>query len=149
MHAVRSAAPHAPPPSKELAEQDFDFTDEFCNFLQGAIPTVDAAELVLALRREAARWWSVAEAAAVLGANGSLSEEEVGRSLQDLHAQGLVALDAERRAQFRPASEVLAAHVATLEKVYRERPVTLIRVIYGLRDQKIRSFADAFKLRGS
>jgi hypothetical protein len=31
--------------------------------------------------------------------------------------------------------------------VYRERPVTLIRVIYGLRDKKIRSFAEAFKLR--
>lgn len=37
-------------------------------------------------------------------------------------------------------------HIGTLEKVYRERPVTLFRVIYGLRDAKIRSFADAFKL---
>jgi hypothetical protein len=37
-------------------------------------------------------------------------------------------------------------HLETLEKVYRERPVTLFRVIYGLRDAKIRSFADAFKL---
>ena len=42
-------------------------------------------------------------------------------------------------------AEVLR-HIATLEKVYRERPVTLFRVIYGLRDAKIRSFADAFKL---
>jgi hypothetical protein len=38
-------------------------------------------------------------------------------------------------------------HIATLEKVYRERPVTLFRVIYGLRDAKIRSFAEAFNLR--
>jgi hypothetical protein len=68
--------------------------------------------------------------------------------VQDLQARGLVALDAERRAQFRPASETLAAHARTLENVYRERPVTLIRVIYGLRDHKIRSFAEAFKLRG-
>ena len=43
-------------------------------------------------------------------------------------------------------AEVLL-HIATLEKVYRERPVTLFRVIYGLRDAKIRSFAEAFNLR--
>jgi len=49
--------------------------------------------------------------------------------------------------RYKPASEVLAAHVATLDRLYRERPVTLIRVIYGLRDSKIRSFADAFRLR--
>jgi hypothetical protein len=40
-----------------------------------------------------------------------------------------------------------ARHLETLEKVYRERPVTLFRVIYGLRDAKIRSFAEAFNLR--
>jgi hypothetical protein len=39
------------------------------------------------------------------------------------------------------------AHVATLAQAYEERPVTLIRLIYALRDRKIRSFADAFKLR--
>jgi len=38
--------------------------------------------------------------------------------------------------------------VRTLARAYQERPVTLIRVIYALRDTKIQSFADAFKLRG-
>ena len=47
-------------------------------------------------------------------------------------ARGRVAIDAGRRLRYRAAGEA-AAHVATLEKVYRERPVTLIRVIYGLR----------------
>ena len=41
----------------------------------------------------------------------------------------------------------LAAHVATLAKAYEERPVTLFRIIYALRDANIRSFADAFKVR--
>lgn len=40
-------------------------------------------------------------------------------------------------------------HVATLAQAYEQRPVTLIRLIYALRDNKIRSFADAFKLRKS
>jgi hypothetical protein len=39
--------------------------------------------------------------------------------------------------------------VRTLAQAYRERPVTLIRVIYALRDSRIQSFADAFRLRRS
>jgi hypothetical protein len=90
----------------------------------------------------------LAEAVGALGPGVSLGEEEAARHVQGLLAHRLVQLDGDARVQYRPASDALAAHVATLEKVYRERPVTLIRVIYGLRDRKIRSFADAFKLRG-
>lgn len=126
-----------------MAPQDADFTDDFCRFLQTAVPAVEAAELLLATRRDPARWWTLGE---LIGSGIAVREEDAARHVDGLQASGLVGLDAERRLQYR-APEALAAHVATLEKVYRERPVTLIRVIYGLRDSKIRSFADAFKLR--
>ncbi len=48
---------------------------------------------------------------------------------------------------YRPPSEAHAAHVGTLAQAWEQRPVTLVRLIYALRDSKIRSFADAFKLR--
>jgi hypothetical protein len=48
---------------------------------------------------------------------------------------------------YRPASDALARRVATLAQAWEERPVTLVRLIYALRDHKIRSFAEAFKLR--
>jgi hypothetical protein len=130
-----------------VALEEADFSDEFCQFLQSAVPAVETAELLLVLRRESARAWTIAEAVAALGAGASLPEDAAARYVDELQARGLVAIDAARRVQYRPASDTLAAHVATLEKVYRERPVTLIRVIYGLRDSKIRSFADAFRLR--
>ena len=41
----------------------------------------------------------------------------------------------------------IQAHLRTLDQADRERPVTLIRLVYALRDRKIRSFADAFRLR--
>ena len=56
---------------------------------------------------------------------------------------------AERLIAEPPDDPVLKAHVATLAQAYEQRPVTLIRLIYALRDGKIRSFADAFKLRRS
>ena len=126
-----------------MTPQDADFSDEFCRFLQTAMPAVEAAELLLAAKRDPARWWSLRE---LIESGIAVREEDAERHVEGLQASGLLALDAERRLQYR-AAEALASHVATLEKVYRERPVTLIRVIYGLRDSKIRSFADAFKLR--
>jgi hypothetical protein len=128
-----------------MAGEDADFTDEFCRFLQEAVPNVDAAELLLVLAREPVRGWNAAEAVAALGA--SYAAPEALRHFESFRARGLVVLHADGRMLYQPASETAAAHVRTLERLYRERPVTLIRVIYGLRDQKIRSFADAFKLR--
>jgi hypothetical protein len=116
-----------------VAPEDADFTDEFCQFLQSAVPAVEAAEFLVLLQGEPARACTPPEGAA--------------RYVAGLQASGLVDVDSEQRVRYKPASEALAAHVATLEKLWRERPVTLIRVIYGLRDSKIRSFADAFRLR--
>lgn len=53
------------------------------------------------------------------------------------------------REDARKLLEAHQSHVATLAQAYEQRPVTLIRLIYALRDSKIRSFADAFKLRKS
>ena len=105
--------------------EDADFSDEFCRFVQAALPSVDAAELLLKGLRD--------PAAAL----------EAGRPADALRAAGL--LDEGRR--YRPATQALAAHVQTLTLAYEQRPVTLIRLIYALRDGKIRSFADAFRLR--
>jgi hypothetical protein len=114
------------------APQDADFSDEFCRFLQAGVPSVDAAELLLRLKREA-------------GQANSVEPHDL-RLVQGFAEVGMVAFDAEGRVRYQPTSEALAGHAATLEKVYLERPVTLFRVIYGLRDAKIRSFAEAFKL---
>ena len=76
-----------------------------------------------------------------------MSEADAARYLEHFHSSGLAALGPDRRLQYRPTDETLAAHVRMLAQAYKERPVTLFRVIYALRDHKIQSFADAFKLR--
>jgi hypothetical protein len=108
---------------------------------------VDAAELLLLLCRENERWWGAAEVAAKLKPVASITEADALRYLEQLQARGLIAVGPDKRVQFRPANEFLHAQVRTLAQAYQERPVTLIRMIYALRDTKIQSFADAFKLR--
>ncbi len=128
--------------------EDAAFSDEFCRFLRAAVPTVDAAEVLLLLQREPQRWWSAEEVVGALAPSVSLTASAAAACLAALQASGLVAAGADKRVQYRPGVADLDAHVRTLAQAYRERPVTLIRVIYALRDSKIQSFAGAFRLKG-
>jgi hypothetical protein len=127
-------------------DNDPDFTDEFCGFLQRCVANVDAAELLLALFKNPRRSWQPHELCAQLAPIATLSEADVQRYLGIFEGNELVVRDAAQRALYRPAPEH-DAYLATLSRLYVERPVTLFRVIYGLRDSKINTFADAFKLR--
>ena len=127
--------------------EDTEFSDEFCRFIQTAIPAVDAAELLLLVADRPDAWWSVAEASARLRPGVVLAEGDALRYFEGFVAAGVVEAGADRRFRFRSGSAGHEAFVRTLAQAYEERPVTLIRVIYALRDAKIRTFADAFRLR--
>jgi len=127
-----------------MAEEEADFSDEFCRFLQGTITAVEAAELLFVYLRDPGRAWALADAVRALGPG--VTEAEAARYVEAM--QGVLLKPAEGGAlRYEPASTELDGYARRLERLYRERPVTLIRVIYGLRDSKIRSFADAFRLR--
>lgn len=143
--AVRQGA--KPPDHSPM--QDADFSDEFCQFVQSTIPTVEAAEALLALAANSDAWSSRDEFAAKVRLSLNIPDAEAGRYVELFQSRGLVEVRADRRMRYRPASEALARHVEALARAFTERPVTLIRMIYALRDAKIRSFADAFRLSRS
>ena len=127
--------------------EDAAFSDEFCRFVQTAIPAVDAAELLLVVADRPDIWSSTRELLDRLKPKASMSEEDAQRHVGVFQQHGLVEMDSDRKVRYRPDREDLASHVRTLAQAYEERPVTLVRVIYALRDSKIRTFADAFRLR--
>lgn len=127
-------------------DKDPDFTDEFCGFLQRSVTGVDAAEVLLLMRDNAERWWTAHELSEQLAPAAIVAEADVQRHLDTLQHYGIIVRDASRRARYHSG----AAHdgfVTTLARLYVQRPVTLFRTIYALRDTKINTFADAFKLR--
>lgn len=131
------------------AGDDADFSDAFCDFLQRSISTVDAAELLLLLHSDRDGAWEPSDLIAKLEPIASLSATDAAKYLEVFQERGLVVRAEGQRLRYAPASAKLDAQVRTLAKLYNERPVTLIRVIYALRDKKIRTFADAFKIRRS
>jgi hypothetical protein len=128
------------------ADNDPDFTDEFCGFLQRCVANVDAAEFLLTLAKNPKTSWSIDELRAQLAPYTNMSDGDAQRCLDTLQQCGVVAREAEKRVRYSP-SPAHDTHVAMLARLYIERPVTLFRVIYALRDSKINTFADAFKLR--
>jgi hypothetical protein len=129
--------------------EDVDFSDEFCRFIQLAIPSVEAAEILLFLQKYADREWSVKEIVDGLRASITITDGDGAKWLEHLQARGLLEYGADRRVRYRPQSGELEAFARMLALAYAQRPVTLIRMIYALRDTKIQTFADAFKIRKS
>jgi hypothetical protein len=123
--------------------EDFEFSDDFCRFIQSEIPAVDAAELLLVFHRRPEEAITIEEAMTKLGPG--ISAGDAAQYLNRFHGRGLLSSE-NGRFRYRKESE-LTAHVDKLALAYVQRPVTLIRVIYAFRDSKIRSFAEAFKLR--
>jgi hypothetical protein len=123
--------------------EDVEFSDEFCRFVKEVIPAVDAAELLLVFHKRPGEALSAQDATSKLGPG--ISGDDAKRYLAGFSARGLIAEEGGLY-RYQPGS-ALAGHVETLAQAYTQRPVTLVRVIYALRDSKIQTFADAFKLR--
>jgi len=76
--------------------------------------------------------------------------EAVTRHLAALQARGLLAAESrEAGAEYRYGQNTpeLAALVDRLLQLYRERPVTMIKLVYARAKDPLRTFADAFRLR--
>jgi len=123
--------------------EDIEFSPGFCRFIQTAITAVDAAELLLLFHAQPQVALTIEEAAGKLGPG--VARSEIARHLEVFESQGLVARDKLRYRYRADCAE--AEYVAMLAQAYARRPVTLVRMIYALRDGKVESFADAFKLR--
>ena len=122
---------------------DADFPEELAALVQDCVPNLEAAEALLLLFHQPDRQWRPADVIAGLHPTVT-SETAVRNYLEAFTERGLMARKGEDAWQYEPASSELHALVEALDRAHKRRPVTLVRLIYNL---KIRSFADAFKLR--
>jgi hypothetical protein len=125
---------------------DPDFPEELRSFIREMIPTIDAAELLVMLALNSERAYSVQEAVEAMQPT-AVTAPAARRYLMHFHAQGLVAPRDGEAYQYSPGSPELDEAVRALARVYNARPVTLVRMIYAPKDEKIRSFADAFRIK--
>lgn len=115
------------------------------NLLRHCIPNIDAAELLLRLAHDPDRTFRVSDLTAELKP-AEITPSAARKHLAALERCGLI-VQHRGRYQFAPRNSQLYDLVRALGKLYAERPVTLVRMIYTLRDEGPHAFAETFTLK--
>jgi hypothetical protein len=119
--------------------------DEIRRFIVGNIRSVAQLEVLLLLRGDREREWTVNEVSrALYAAEGGMAEQ-----LDDLVSKGLgyVTHTPEAKYRYRPEGGGVDALVDALANLYKERRVSVVSLIYSEPIDKALSFADAFRIR--
>jgi hypothetical protein len=117
--------------------------DDVLSFVRNAISSVWALELLLLLHRGKDQAWQEADLIAPLRANARV----VAESIASLRARGLATVDDEGRYRYGAASTTLGEAVDALAALYSRKPMAVTTAILSSRNDKIRTFADAFRFR--
>jgi hypothetical protein len=117
--------------------------DEVAAFIRGSVRSVWALELLLFLRRRRSDRWDEETLVRELRASRTL----VRQGLSAFEAAGLLRSE-DGFWKYSPASQALDDLCEALEREYRERPVAVVNAIAASPDEKLKTFADAFRFKG-
>lgn len=114
---------------------------DLLSFIRGSIRSTWALELLLHMRQDAAREFEPEELVLALRGTHSL----VNGFLDQLLKAGLVLRTDAGRWRYAPAAPALESLCEALERAYAERPVAVINAIAASPNDRLQSFADAFR----
>jgi hypothetical protein len=121
-----------------------DFPADIKQFIADTIDSVAQLELLLLLRSEAGKQWTAEEAGKALYSAADVTALQMA----DLQQKRLLAPGtATGTFHYRPEPPDVARLVDRLADLYRQRRVAVITAVYTKPIDKIKSFADAFRLR--
>jgi DNA-binding MarR family transcriptional regulator len=114
-------------------------------FITDHVESVMQLEVLLLLAAQPGKVWTATELAQQL----RIDEAWVDAQIRGMGARGLVGVAEGPPPQFRydPRAAELGQAVAELAQAYADRRVTVIGLIFSKPVDKLRSFADAFRIR--
>jgi hypothetical protein len=111
-------------------------------FIQDNIPSVEQLEVLLLLFGAPDKEWSAAQVSQSLHRQA----QSVGMCLLDLQRRGLLSVAGEPPLyHYDPGAQ--REVVRSLDRTYRERPVSVVEIIFAPGRDSLRAFSDAFKIR--
>jgi hypothetical protein len=119
-------------------------TDEqILAFLRANIRSLWTLELLLLLARERGKAWLPSDLVREMRSSAVAVDE----ALRNLQRVGLVAADTDNRYRYAPASPELDELASGIAHAYATRPTAVVKAIVTAPDDKLRIFADAFRLK--
>jgi hypothetical protein len=119
------------------------FPPEVKQFIASCVRSVWALELLLLLRRDDRRAWSVEDLTTELRSSTFV----VADVLATFRQAGLVAQDPDGKFRYAPAASHLDRAVEQIASAYAIKPLAVSKEILASGNDKIRTFADAFRLK--
>ena len=122
-----------------------EWDDEVRDFIAEHIRSVAQLEVLLLLKQHPEQAWDAQQVARALYAGATLLADE----LAEWRTRGLFEEIPDKPGAYRyaPRSSELAAVVERTEDAYKNRRVSVITAIYSKPIDKLRTFADAFRIR--
>ncbi len=116
---------------------------EVADFIHVSFKSVWSLELLLIMRRQNARAWTIADLNREMRATESLVKEIVADFVQS----GLLMEASPGTFQYRPPTAAIERLVELSEKLYAERPIRVIEAVLNSPNNRVQIFAEAFRFR--
>jgi hypothetical protein len=120
-----------------------EFSAELELFMAQHIESLAQLETLLLMWGDPARQWDCAELSRAL----YITPDMCSGLVADLQRRGFLGQAADSRYQYQPANPEMHRLLTQLAAVYQERRVAVITQIYSRPMQKVKTFADSFRLR--
>jgi hypothetical protein len=120
--------------------------DEIVRFMQANVETLEQLELLRVLSENPSQEWEIGP----LGAQAQADLPAAATHLAALASRGLVTViirGSDTLYRHGAGSADLDAKLSQLLQFYKERPVSLIRLVYAQATDRLRAFSDAFRVR--
>jgi DNA-binding MarR family transcriptional regulator len=121
------------------------FPEKVLRFIETNVDSIEQLEILRLLGEQPERQWS----AASMAAESQIVESAIAAQLAALENRGLLrtlTLEGNLHCVYAPKTPEIEAPLKELLQLYKERPVTLIKIVYA-RTAHLKAFADAFRVR--
>lgn len=121
-------------------------SDDVRRFLDENVESLEQLEILRVLAEDPGRAWGVTALAGAIQAEPATA----AKHLAALGGRGLITLatsGTETAGRHGARTPELGAKVDALLAAYRQRPVTMIKLVYERANERLRAFSDAFRLR--
>jgi hypothetical protein len=119
---------------------------DIVRFMQANIESLEQLELLRVLSEDPSKEWDLAS----LGQLAQANPQAAAAHLAALSARGLITVivrGAETWYRHGGGSPAKDKMLSRLLQMYKQRPVSMIRLVYEQATDRLRAFADAFRVR--
>jgi DNA-binding MarR family transcriptional regulator len=119
--------------------------EEVLRFIETNVDSIEQLEILRLLGEQPERQWSAVN----IAAESQIQVSAIGAELAALESRGLLKtmpIEGNLHCAYDVRTPEIEVSLKQLLQLYKERPVTLIKIVYA-RTDRLKAFADAFRVR--